>query len=186
MIESFNKYIEMTLWVVELSGEGRWQNPETADDPKTIVKAFFDWQFQQNAFDYAVVCSCPSYQSGILKKIFGRAEKFLSVCMSTKYAKQYDTVLMNHALRGFELIVATQHNYSMCCEFFRKFGYVNAREYEFSLVNATLPGAWNKEEINDALLLAIKLGGKEFCCFGHDADPIYLIFEKMNKSPVAQ
>lgn len=158
--------------ILELSGECSWKNLEVADNPKTITKKFLDWQIEYDKFDYAVLAV---RDDGFFSKIMGCRNPFPSVCPSAKVARQQQDLLVEHMLRGFEVVLATKSSIEECCDFFEKFDYIQVADYMSDIDDSFLQSAWNRKEICSALNVAMKLGSFSFFCFAHDADPIYIL-----------
>lgn len=158
----------------ELSGEDakRTLASNAPESPTALINSFLDWQLTSGLFRYAVFAA----ERGLFGSFRRGRNPFPAVCSSVSDAEKHRSLFVKRALRGFELIVANDNGPDVFGQFFTKFGYVASPAPLASNVgNSLMKAAWNASELSPALELAVKLGGKVFCCFAHDADPVYVV-----------
>lgn len=137
------------------------------------IRYFFDWLFETNSFEYAVLVP----KKGFLKK--NKRTIWPHVIGDVDEAKAGRDVLEKAAQSGFELIIGTRSNLEDLSNFFHRLGYrdggngdkVNAGEHDPARV------AWNKDSFVQAVAVATKLCSYPLCIFAHDGDPIYLLYK---------
>jgi len=161
------------LVVVEMSGEDRWRQADTAKNPDATVNGFLDWLFEGGFFDYAVIVAD---RANLLTSAFGSSSRQLpGVWLDSTTARKRATESLNRVLKGFEIIFGTTATPDVCQTFFTKLGYVVRKAEHNDLKSGFLEEAWNSQELEEAVRVAARLGAKCFCCFAHDADPVYLL-----------
>lgn len=173
VVTNIAKQSETKFSVMELSGGNGWKKAETAANPQVVVEEFFAWQLAEEAFEYAVIVAASSNASFV--KLLKKETPLPSVCLGETIAKDHCSFLVEHALKGFEIIVATKATEEDCDRFFAKFGYAKCNSGAADSDAAMINAAWNKKELGAAIDVAFKLGGNVFCCFAHDADPVYIL-----------
>ena len=171
-MNSFDKDSLAQLRVVEMCGENRWRQADTAANPDVTVKTFFDWLFEHGFFDFAVLAAD---RVGVLSSVLGSASRQLpGVWLDSATARKSVAEDVERVLKGFTVIFGTKATSDACQAFFTHRGYA-AQNAEHNDVRDLLKGAWNSPELEDAVRVAARLGATSYCCFAHDADPVYLL-----------
>lgn len=158
------------LRVIEMSGEDRWKQGSTAANSDVTVKTFVDWLFRHGHFDFAVYSAA---REGVLSSVFANSTpKFPSVLLNSATARNRIDADLHRILKGFTVAFGTKAITDSVCSYFVDRGYTSRKKN--LEVEGFLQAAWNRPELEDAIRVAVRLGATSFCCFAHDADPVYL------------
>lgn len=151
---------------------------EIPTSPDELVNAFFNWQFQTGAFDFGIIAA--TNENPILKIIRRNRLNWPQVILDTDNAKLNQASLVRIALRGFQLIVATNSGANEVIDFFRSHSYrqVGSSPFSSGEKHDPLRATWNREDLTRSIAIASRMGAKLICCFAHDADPIYLLLKQ--------
>lgn len=166
-----------SLQTTELSGEyAKSVSSDSApESPSTLVHAFIEWQLASNSFEYAVIAA---QSSNRITKYFKANNSLDSLFISRESLKSSYSLIVECALYGFKLIIASTSSKEEFIEFFTRFGYViSIEDKTIAADTLLLRAAWNRSDLSTALELALQRRGNVFCCFAHDADPVYLLTE---------
>ena len=143
--------------------------------PDELVKEFFNWQFKTGAFDFVVVSETD--ENPILKKMRPHKLNWPQVILESDNATLNQASFVRLALRGFQLIVATNSSANEVISFFgdRSYRQIGSSLFSSGEEHDPLRASWNRESLTRSVAIATRMGAKLICCFAHDADPIYLL-----------
>ncbi len=143
--------------------------------PDELVKDFFDWQFKTGAFDFVVASEAD--ENSVLKMIRPHRLNWPQVILETENATLNQASFVRLALKGFQLIVATNSSANEVINFFgdRSYRQVGSSLFSSGEEHDPLRASWNRESLTRSVAIATRMGAKLICCFAHDADPIYLL-----------
>ena len=140
------------------------------------MKPFFDWQFQEKKFDFALIA--PSRKK-LLSIIFKEKPSFehFDILLTQEEALRNKTELEKSALHGYELLFATKSNNKELEGFFKKYGYISTGSAHLGdhSKHDLLTASWNSKRLLHGLKLAHRMQAYTLCCFAHDADPVYIL-----------
>lgn len=139
--------------------------------PMSPVTDFFDWLFDANSFECAVLIP----RKGLLWR---KHAAWPSVIVDAEVARHSRDVLEKAAQSGFELIIGTRLKLEDLSSFFCRLGYREQGEGIFGSGDKhdTERAAWNKESFAQGVVIATKLCAHPLCVFAHDGDPVYLLY----------
>lgn len=104
------------------------------------------------------------------KHLFGD-RAFPAVCPSPGSALAHLEMLAKAAIAGFELVLGSPIRIDDIVDSLQKRGYAKATVTWEEVVLAAAEG----ERLSDARSLVERLGARTAICFGHDADPVYVV-----------
>lgn len=141
--------------------------------PSDVISKYFDWLIDSKKFRFALVV--PSRQTKLLPS-FRERHPFPSICASAEQLAAHRTLLTDIAQRGFEFITSVSGEKQDHFDFFEQFQFeIIDEKANDGKETPLLSAAWNKTNLAITLDVALHLGGDVFCCFAHDADPIFVI-----------
>lgn len=169
--------IEHPVWkVIEMSGETASSAADSPRYPCSVLKPFFEWQFEEKKFDFAIIA--PSRKS-FLPKVFQQRCFFdgLNLIVNLEQAMQSQTDLEKAALRGYELVFATTSSTLTLEKFFNNYGYLCAGHARLGdrSKHDLFSASWNDKKMLQALSFCKRMGAASLCCFAHDAEPVYIL-----------
>jgi hypothetical protein len=156
------------LKVLELSAADRQPEERTLQQGDPVTK-FFDWLLEADLFDCAVLAS----RKGMLQR-----PDWPRVVLTAHEAKSGRPLLERAARSGFGLVICTRSGRSDLAEFFGRLGYRVEGSGIFGGGDEHDPvrPAWNREVLEQMVAVASRLCEHPLCVFGHDGDPVYLLY----------